>query len=258
VPDPVVEVVPVPPAAAPFEREAPGGRRSSAVHRFFVLASIALIAAYWSALATLYARDVLVASFEHLGDVVRVYAVALVVEIAVVWVLLRGAGERFADLGLSFATLRDALRTRQVYLAAALLLILQPLVAVTYWWLSGTDPRPNPLAGSMTTENLPSWVLLSIFGGGFREELERAFCITRFERGFGTMGLVAAILVDAVIFGRGHWHQGTVGMITTGVMAIAFSLVYLRRRRVADAMVAHAALDLIVVFALYARPPQAG
>ena len=41
-----------------------------------------------------------------------------------------------------------------------------------------------------------------------------------------------------------------VGMITTGIMGVGFSLVFLRRRRVADAMVAHAVLDLIVVFSL--------
>lgn len=252
----VVEAVP--PGTAPFEGPTPARRPAATVHRFFLLASLALIAAYWSALATFYARDVLVASFEHLSDFARSYAVGVVLEIAIVWILLRGSGERFADLGLSFATLRDALRTRQVYLAAVLLLVLQPFVALAYWWLSANEPHPNPLADTMTTENLPSWVLLSIFGGGVREELERAFCITRFERAFGAVGLVAAMLVDALLFGRGHWNQGTAGMITTGVMGLAFSLVFLWRRRVADAMVAHAALDLIVLFALYARPTQVG
>lgn len=257
VPEPGVETGPSDPP--PFERPTPGAARpSSAVHRFFLLASVALVAAYWSALATFYARNMVVGSFEHVSDFARGYAVGVAVEIVIVWVLLRGSGERFADLGLSYATLRDALRTRQVYLAAVLLLVLQPFVSLAFWWLSGTAPHPNPLADTMTTENLPSWVLLSVFGGGVREELERAFCITRFERAFGAVGLVAAILVDAVLFGRGHWNQGTAGMITTGVMGLAFSLVFLWRRRAADAMVAHAALDLIVLFALYARPTQAG
>lgn len=228
------------------------------MHRFFVLASIALIAAYWSALATLYAQDLVVGSVGDLSDVVRGLSIAVVTEVVIIWVLLRGSGERFVDLGLSLAMLRDALRAHHTYLVVVGLLILQPLVAVTYWWLSGTEPHDNPLASSMTSENLPSWILLSVLGGGVREELERAFCITRFERAFGTVGLAAAILVDAVLFGRGHWNQGTVGMITTGVMGIAFSLVFLRRRRVADVIVAHAVLDLVVVFALYARPTQAG
>jgi membrane protease YdiL (CAAX protease family) len=222
------------------------------------LVSIALIGAYWSALATLYAQDAIVGSAESIPDFARYLSLAIVAETTIFWLLLRGAGERFADLGLSVAALRDALRTRQVYLAVVLLLVLQPLVAALYWWLSGTEPGPNPLASSMTSENLPSWVFLSIVGGGFREELERAFCITRFERGFGTVGLVAAIVVDAVLFGRGHWNQGSIGMLGAGIMGFAFSLVFLRRRRVADAMVAHAVLDLIVLSSLYTHAPPAG
>lgn len=129
------------------------------------------------------------------------------------------------------------------------LLVLQSIVAVFYGIARGSDPGPNPLAATMTAENLPLWMGLSLLAG-FREELERAFCLTRFERGFGTPGLVAAVLVDAVLFGRGHWNQGTLGMITTGLMGVGYSLVFLRRRRVADAMVAHAFMDVLVVVSL--------
>lgn len=209
------------PVDAPREQTG-RGRAETGVHRFFVLVSVALVAAYWSALATLYVNDVVI-SLVSLGDFVRWAAVVAVMETALFSVLLRGSGERLAGLGLSFAAL--------------------------YWIALGTHPGPNPLAEALAGENLPLLAVLSLLAG-FREEIERAFCITRFERGFGTAGLVTAILVDAVLFGRGHWNQGTLGMITTGIMGVGYSLVFLRRRRVADAMVAHAFMDVLVVVSL--------
>jgi membrane protease YdiL (CAAX protease family) len=244
---PVVESIP---ADEGNRTEGPEAhRRRATMHQFFLLASIALIAAYWSACATLYANDVILASIEHVSDLVRYTAVFILVETALVWALLRGSGECLADLGLSIAAIRDASRTQQVYGAAVLLMMTQPFIAAIFA-LTGIDPGRNSFLGSMTTENLPAWVLLSVFGGGFREELERAFCLTRFERGFGTPGLVVAMVVDAVLFGRGHWNQGTIGMISAAVMGLGYSLVFLRRRRVADAMIAHAFMDLMIVLPL--------
>lgn len=234
-----------------MERETPDGAQPSRVHQAFVLASITLVAAYWSALAILGMRDVVIASFERFSDFAAYYALFVIAQTALIGALMRGAGERFGDLGLSFAAFRDALRTRQVYLATVLLMIMQPFVATFLRTIQWNQPAPNPLTGTMTTENLPVWMFFGVVGGGFREELERAFCITRFERGFGAAGLGGAVLVDAVIFGLGHWRtQGTIGMVTNTIAGVAFSLVFLRRRRVADAMVAHAVLDLIVVFSL--------
>ena len=39
-------------------------------------------------------------------------------------------------------------------------------------------------------------------------------------------------------------------MFTAGIMVVGYSFVFLRRCRVADAMVAHAFLDLILFFSL--------
>jgi membrane protease YdiL (CAAX protease family) len=52
-----------------------------------------------------------------------------------------------------------------------------------------------------------------------------------------------ALVVDSVGFGLGHSYQGVSGAVTTGLMAVLFALIFLHRRRVADAMVAHAGYD---------------
>jgi membrane protease YdiL (CAAX protease family) len=97
-----------------------------------------------------------------------------------------------------------------------------------------------------------------VVGGGFTEELQRAFVLTRFERAFGKAGLVVALLIDSDCFGVGHLYQGYSGAVSAGITGLLLGLVFLHRRRVADAMVAHAGYDLIGVaaaYALYARGP---
>lgn len=67
---------------------------------------------------------------------------------------------------------------------------------------------------------------------------------------------MAALAADSVVFGLGHLYQGGISAAGTGAAGLAYALVYLRRRRGADAMVAHAGDDLIGVllaYLLYAR-----
>ncbi len=94
-------------------------------------------------------------------------------------------------------------------------------------------------------------------GGGFTEELIRAFVLTRFDKAFGTPGLVFAVVADSIVFGIGHSYQGSNGMVRSGIAGLLFALIFLQRRRVSDAMVAHAGFDLLGIataYALYSRP----
>jgi len=98
----------------------------------------------------------------------------------------------------------------------------------------------------------PLWIASAIIGGGFAEELLRAFVLTRFERAFGRIGLVVALVVDTVVFGLGHLYQGPVGAFSAGVSGLFLAFVFLRRRRVIDAMAVHAVFDLMGIAAAYA------
>jgi membrane protease YdiL (CAAX protease family) len=46
--------------------------------------------------------------------------------------------------------------------------------------------------------------------------------------------------------------RGGAGTVTTGVSGLLFALIFLHRRRIADAMVPHAGFDLLGVAAAYA------
>ena len=175
--------------------------------------------------------------------------------LGVVWVLLRSTDESVDDLGLSFDRSVRAIVT-PVLVAAGLFVVANVLLPglVTVVWGSQGPPAIQSLFRD--PRDAPYWIWSAIVGGGFAEELQRAFVLTRFDKAFGRSGLMAAVIVDSVVFGLGHLYQGGGSAVSSGVTGLMLALVFLRRRRVADAMVVHALFDLFGIaaaYALYAR-----
>ncbi|MFC2004736.1 CPBP family intramembrane glutamic endopeptidase [Chloroflexota bacterium] len=94
---------------------------------------------------------------------------------------------------------------------------------------------------------LPVWIVLAIFKAGLSEELWRIFTLTRFEKLFGKSGLFFALIVGSLIFGFGHFYQGTSGIIVAATRGLLYASVYLRKRQALEAVSAHATFDLINV-----------
>lgn len=92
--------------------------------------------------------------------------------------------------------------------------------------------------------NIAVWLFASIFMGGFIEELQRLFIITRFERCFGTVGIVIALVMESLLQGAGHAYQGSERAFIYIFVGLAFGLVYLRKRSAAEAMACHAVYDV--------------
>jgi membrane protease YdiL (CAAX protease family) len=227
--------------------------------RAFLYLSILLIVAYWVFSA---AKLLSAAGQPYFPDSVRVLAlyagVRAVVVLALVWSLLRGGGERLAGLGLGARAVKLAL-VRGLLLAVGIF-VLEHAVAngVRALLGGGMGTAPAVVALFRDPREAPYWVFAAVVGGGFTEELQRAFVLTRFERAFGKLGLTVALLVDSASFGVGHLYQGPSAAVTTALTGLLFGLVFLQRRRVADAMVAHAGFDLIGVAAAYALYARAG
>lgn len=100
-------------------------------------------------------------------------------------------------------------------------------------------------------KNLPFWILLAVFKGGFEEELWRSFEINAFQRVFGKAGLFVALIIGSAIFGIQHVYQGWDAVVSTGFDGLLYGLIYLRRRSVVEAMAAHAVYDIISIVAGY-------
>jgi membrane protease YdiL (CAAX protease family) len=186
-----------------------------------------------------------------------IVAIKTAVALGVIVPLLRANGERIADLGFTRHDFRRAIGRGMLY-AIALLILANVVLSSVIHALGIGSAAPSTVMSQLFHDRreAPYWVFCAIIGGGFTEELIRAFVLTRFSKAFGRWGLVIAVAVDAVQFGGSHSYQGTSVVITTGVGAVLFSLIFLRRRRVADTMVTHALFDLpgiLVAYAIYSR-----
>jgi membrane protease YdiL (CAAX protease family) len=226
--------------------------------RFALPLSIAVILAYW-----LYSIGVVFLRSSEAGQPNSVSQLALfvclktAVVVGIVWPLLRANGERLTDLGFGLRLLgRSLLRGTLLAIALFILgnLVVSVLLSAVGLGSGGTSPTVISLFRD--PREAPLWIFCAVVGGGFNEELVRAFILTRFEHVFGRWGLAFAIIVDSITFGLGHLYQGVSSAVLTGLTGSLFALIFLQRRRVADAMVAHAGYDLLGVagaYALYGR-----
>src|SRR5262249_1861828 len=131
----------------------------------------------------------------------------------------------------------------------ALNAILGPLVSA---FAGKSNEAPAVAALFRDPREAPQWIFAALVGGGFVEELERAFVLSRFEWALGQAGLLFALVVDSAAFDLGHLYQGVTGAITTAITGLLLGLIYMRRRKAADAAVAHACYALIGVAIAYA------
>ena len=211
--------------------------------------SLAVILGWWTFAV---ARQVVVApSPGSVGEILAAVAVKAVLFTLVIAGLMHAAGERIGDLGLRPPSLREALLVG-VPLTLALFVVTNVVLNTALSALLGGGSSRSIAHLFREPAQAPLWVLAAVIGGGWAEELERAFILTRFERRFGRAGLVTGIVLSTLVFGIGHLYQGPAGAISAGFTGLVFALVFLRRRRVMDAMLLHAAFDLLGIAAAYA------
>lgn len=104
------------------------------------------------------------------------------------------------------------------------------------------DPE-NPLLQRIETGgDLAMYMAISIFAGGFKEELQRAFILNRFERFL--YGAWLGLILWSIGFGAGHLIQGVSSAVAAGLLGLVFGLVLLWRRNLTAPMVAHAAYNI--------------
>jgi membrane protease YdiL (CAAX protease family) len=83
--------------------------------------------------------------------------------------------------------------------------------------------------------------LVSVTAGVCEELLYRGFLIWYITHGFG---LVAAVVLSAVLFGFAHLYQGPKGVLQTGVVGLVLALVYVVSGALWAPMLLHALVDV--------------
>lgn len=113
-------------------------------------------------------------------------------------------------------------------------------------------------------EDLGLLLITSIFAGGVKEEVQRAFVLDRFENNLGAIlakpvffgralasdqsarciGVVAGLILWSLFFGLGHQVQGVDNATGAGVLGLLFGLLYVWRRNLVAPIVSHALYDV--------------
>jgi uncharacterized protein len=106
----------------------------------------------------------------------------------------------------------------------------------------------------LTGEERIWWIFVSLTAGICEEILYRGFLIHYFRAAPFHGGVLVAVIASSVIFGAAHLYQGVAGVISTAILGLLFSAIFLTTGTLAVPMILHALIDLRVLLIL--RPKQ--
>jgi len=156
--------------------------------------------------------------------------------------LLIANGESIRDVFLGTRSARTEVPLGLVSVVPVLLIAAAVLLASQYVapWLHNVPD--NPLAGLLQSPR-DRWLfaIVALVAGGVREELQRAFLLTRFEQHLG--GARTGLVVTSVAFGLGHLLQGFDAALATGTLGFIWGAMYLWRRSSVAPVVSHAGFN---------------
>jgi membrane protease YdiL (CAAX protease family) len=166
--------------------------------------------------------------------------------IALILTMLYAHGERPREVLFGRRPVAGEAALGVPLVAAALLVASAVILAIQHYLPSLHTVADNPLKDLLRSPR-DAWLfaLVVFVAGGFREEIQRAFLLHRFEVWLG--GPIVGVLVTSIGFGAGHLFQGVDAAITTGLLGAFWAVIYLRRRSAVAPIVSHAGFDLIQI-----------
>lgn len=103
-------------------------------------------------------------------------------------------------------------------------------------------PTPSSLAAAGMSQYILGTVLVVVVAIS-EETIFRGYLNLRFKNITGSWGV--AILFSTIIFAGGHGYEGTIGVLTVGVMGAIFSFVYLWRGNLLAPITMHFMQDFL-------------
>ena len=93
------------------------------------------------------------------------------------------------------------------------------------------------------------FIFSALIAGGVKEELQRAFVLTRFRRYLG--GAWIGLVLWSFAFGAGHYVQGVPGITIATLYGFIFGIVYLLSGSLIAPIVSHGAYDTLALLAYW-------
>ena len=178
------------------------------------------------------------------------FATLSLVDTALVAVLIRAflaaTGERARDVLVGRRPIWREARLGLLFVPVVLVAVASVVLALRQLvpWLQ-TVPQ-NPLLSFMDTPARAAvFLVVVVVAGGFREEMQRAFVLHRFEQRLGGIGI--GLVLFSLLFGVLHIDQGADVAVAVGTLGFIWGLVYIRRRSAVFGMVNHAGFNAMQV-----------
>ena len=183
-------------------------------------------------------------SFGYITTLLLVDATVL---IALIFWLLRRQGERPADVFLGRLPIRPEFKLGLWLTVVVFALAVAVLSAARVLFPALHNVKQNPLQQLIQT---PSQAMILAFvatiSGGFREEIQRAFILHRFEQHLG--GARVGLVLYSLVFGFGHSLQGWDAVLATTILGAFWGSVYLMRRSIIAPVVSHSGFNAAEIF----------
>ena len=191
-------------------------------------------------------RDFLsVSMYENVGQLVFYLTLDSTLTLAIILLLLRVSGRSLKDLGWK----KQGWLSEFLSGAATLPLLFGStfLIGVMFrLFLPQYVSQENPLLEMIQDRtDLTLLLMTSVYVGGIKEEIQRAFVLENFKAHLG--GVVPGLVLWSIFFGIGHSFQGVDYAVAAGVLGLLFGLIYLRRRHLAAPIGAHALYDMVTL-----------
>jgi membrane protease YdiL (CAAX protease family) len=170
---------------------------------------------------------------------------ALIVALAA-W-FLRSHGERFWRVMVGGRPAGVELAHGLAHIPVVFLIAVGVMTAIQHVAPWMRNVATNPFQGLIRSPgDAAMFAVVGVIGGGVREEVQRAFILSRFERHLGGGGV--GLAVSSVGFGLGHVIQGRDVAVTTAVLGLFWGMVYLKRRSIAAPVVSHSGFNAAEIF----------
>jgi uncharacterized protein len=159
--------------------------------------------------------------------------------------LLKAHGEKLEAYGLRMDRFRANFRLGLV--VVPLLFLVNILISVVFKaFLPQYSMDRNPLMDTIHSwPELVLFIISALFAGGIKEEVQRAFIITRFDRYLG--GARVGLVLWSLAFGLGHYIQGVQGIVVATLFGVVFGAIYIARRNLVAPIVAHGLYDTMAL-----------
>jgi len=182
---------------------------------------------------------------ENVGDTTAYILLEAAITLLLIFLVMRSHGETFNWLGLSWT--RWGVNVLAGLAIVPLLFLLNLLVSLIFQaYFPKYFMESNPLTEMVQSpRDLVLFTVTALIAGGFKEELQRAFILRRFQTHLGGAGL--GLILWSVIFGLGHYVQGVQGVVAATLFGLIFGAVYLIRGNLIIPMAAHGAYDTIAL-----------